>query len=411
VFLKAILEKSTVIKLGDKIYEFSCMQDKKVKDQLVMAENKLIGTSIFLYKKFIPIIVNVDANYETPTLSVTTMRGLFSVESYSEAIIKKCKNRINEFTLCTRWGIIDKWGSMSTTAIQGKRNFDNSTKEVEATKSTKIDILSTAYLYYHYGLTKLINCEKIEDIGFCEKSLFKNKYRYESKEEKILKSNIKFWLENKDWYTDRQIPWKRGCILYGSPGTGKSSMVWAISKDLDLPIEVLHLETFTNEDLFRKWNSADNGKIVLIEDFDTIFNKRENIACKNLNNIVPLTFDAILNTLDGVSRETGTFVIITTNYPEKIDDALAHYDSEKDELIINRPGRIDIAIKCEPLDHTGALYIAKNILSDLDENEMLSFLNNFTYPITAACVQENCIKKALENKWEKIKGKNLYEKD
>ena len=148
------------------------------------------------------------------------------------------------------------------------------------------------------------------------------------------------WRKLRDWYTERDIPWKRGWVLYGPPGTGKSAITRAIAEDLDMPLFVYSLGQMLNEDLEQSWAEmqAHVPCIALFEDFDNVFHGRENVYGKpklsdliaatasannsagnaNANggsgnnggqstvlNTGRLSFDCLLNCLDGVEKSNG----------------------------------------------------------------------------------------------------------
>ena len=131
-------------------------------------------------------------------------------------------------------------------------------------------------------------------------------------------------------------------MLYGPPGTGKTALARAFAEDLNMPIYVYNLAEISNHELIRDWGDMQVNVpcIALIEDVDNVFHGRENIARRD--NMVqmmmpkkddkddrsrrdlytPLTFDCLLNCLDGVERVDGVFTIITTNDISKVDPAL-----------------------------------------------------------------------------------------
>lgn len=85
----------------------------------------------------------------------------------------------------------------------------------------------------------------------------------------------------------------------------------------------------TDNSLYDAINSINNGKaILLLEDIDCIFQDR----MTNMNNS-RVSFSALLNVLDGVTRSKGLITIITTNYVKKLDAALT------------RPGRVDMIVE------------------------------------------------------------------
>jgi len=49
--------------------------------------------------------------------------------------------------------------------------------------------------------------------------------------EKILQ-DIKIFISNPKWYIDKGVPYRRGYLLYGTPGSGKSSFIQALAGEL-----------------------------------------------------------------------------------------------------------------------------------------------------------------------------------
>ena len=79
------------------------------------------------------------------------------------------------------------------------------------------------------------------------------------------------FLESERWYTERGIPYRRGYLLHGIPGGGKSSLVSAVASELKLPIYILQLsnELLTDDALARLFQTMTlNPSIVLLEDID-----------------------------------------------------------------------------------------------------------------------------------------------
>src|SRR5262249_55234997 len=93
---------------------------------------------------------------------------------------------------------------------------------------------------------------------------------------------IEMWRRLRDWYLERDIPWKRGWVLYGPPGTGKTAITRAIAEDLDMPLFVYSLGQMLNDDLEQSWAEmqAHVPCIALFEDFDNVFHGRENVYGK-----------------------------------------------------------------------------------------------------------------------------------
>ena len=140
-------------------------------------------------------------------------------------------------------------------------------------------------------------------------------------------SDAKKFLESEAWYADMGIPWRRGYLLHGPPGNGKSSLITAVAGVLGKSICVMNLSSLslTDDSLTNLLGDAPDGSLILLEDVDAVFNQRN----KASGNESKLSFNGLLNALDGVTAQQGRLVFMTTNHLEKLDPALV------------RPGRAD----------------------------------------------------------------------
>lgn len=191
------------------------------------------------------------------------------------------------------------------------------------------------------------------------------------------------WFSASDWYLSRNLPWQRKWLLVGAPGTGKTSSIRELSRRYGVPLTVMHLQSMDNSELTMFWNAAqtDTPRIVVIEDFDAVFHGRQPV------NDCQLTFDEFLNVLDGLSVAHGLAVMITTNHPEHLDDALAGGGK------ITRPGRIDSVIHFEPLSKDGRRQLVQRILPDHPEvHDTLLLESEGESP---ALFQERCLRCAM----------------
>ncbi len=142
-----------------------------------------------------------------------------------------------------------------------------------------------------------------------------------------LVKDIQEFLEDEEVYKKHGIPYKRTYLLEGLPGTGKTSLIFAIASILEKDVSIVNFNRTTDDGSFM--NAVTNlplNSILLIEDIDSLFQGRES---KNSSQV---TFSGILNTLDGIGRKNGMMTFITTNYFKRLDPALI------------RPGRIDYIV-------------------------------------------------------------------
>jgi SpoVK/Ycf46/Vps4 family AAA+-type ATPase len=215
---------------------------------------------------------------------------------------------------------------------------------------------------------------------------------------------VGFWFKNKDWFIDRGMTWKMGALLYGPPGAGKTTTVRTIAQELDLPVYVFDLTVMSNEDFMQAWNDSrhDKPRIVLFEDFDTVFHGRKNISRGGVD------LGCILNAIDGVEPEHGLLLFITTNQVKYIDDAIGK-PRKDDPTKSTRPSRIDLVLKMDKLNLEGRKKIASRILRDypnIADDLVKEFPNE-----PPAQFQDRCLTKALELKHLDIDGEEGYKGD
>lgn len=168
---------------------------------------------------------------------------------------------------------------------------------------------------------------------------------------------LEHWMQQREWYADRRIPWRRGVLLSGPPGSGKSSMIRAVGEYIGLPINVFDMASMTNEDFLRAWaDSLKNSPcIIAIEDIDAIFAGREN-KTSNSGNTMALSFDCLLNCISGVVRSDGVLLFVTTNHSESLDPA------------IRRSGRIDEEVILDGIDYECRRKVAEVVLREHDNH-------------------------------------------
>lgn len=149
-----------------------------------------------------------------------------------------------------------------------------------------------------------------------------------------IRDDVKEFLDARTWYLDRGIPYRRGYLLHGPPGTGKTSFVQALAGSLDFGIAMLSLsERGLTDDLLNKMLlNLPPRTFVLLEDADAAFNNRMQRQEDGYSGAT-VTFSGLLNALDGVASAEERVVFMTTNHIDRLDDALI------------RPGRIDMTVR------------------------------------------------------------------
>ena len=209
---------------------------------------------------------------------------------------------------------------------------------------------------------------------------------------------IERWRDNEKWFRSKSIPWRLGWLLYGPPGTGKSTLVRALGMTFNMPVYTFDLNGMANNEFAQKWDSvlSNTPCIALMEDFDTVFNKREYVGGTSLTK-EHLTYDCVLNAVSGVKQADGVFLIITTNKVDTIDEALGVPDKKTGKS--TRPGRIDRAIYLGNMMESQRFALARHILSDFPQ--LIEQAVKDGDGETPAQFQARCADLALSQFWNK----------
>ncbi|XP_030908994.1 mitochondrial chaperone BCS1 isoform X2 [Melopsittacus undulatus] len=95
-----------------------------------------------------------------------------------------------------------------------------------------------------------------------------------------LVQDVKEFISNPKWYSDRGIPYRRGYLLYGPPGCGKSSFITALAGELQYSICLLSLSdrSLSDDRLNHLLSVAPQQSIILLEDVDAAFISRDLVA-------------------------------------------------------------------------------------------------------------------------------------
>jgi hypothetical protein len=210
----------------------------------------------------------------------------------------------------------------------------------------------------------------------------------------VIKNRVDFFTKNEDWYKEKGIPYTLGILVHGPPGSGKTSCIKAVANTTKRHIVNITLSENTTKTQLRNLFFEDKltieksnahtetlmipceKRIYVIEDIDCLSDIVTDRAIKQKEQemkllqlqiasgfaeekkeekseikvktpaVVPVSqnpardlnderinLSFLLNLFDGVLETPGRILIISSNYPERIDKALI------------RPGRIDLNIK------------------------------------------------------------------
>ena len=188
--------------------------------------------------------------------------------------------------------------------------------------------------------------------------------------------DIENFIESEEEYLENGIPYKRNYLFEGKPGTGKTSLIFAIASYLDMDICVINFSAGLDDlNLMDSISNMNDKSILVLEDIDCMFgDRREGSKCA-------ISFGALLNALDGIGRKHKLITIMTTNYVDRLDDALI------------RPGRIDYKLKLDYSTKDQVTSMYNKIINLQEEKDSSKFYKRIAnYKFTTALLQKYLFK-------------------
>lgn len=228
-------------------------------------------------------------------------------------------------------------------------------------------------------------------------------------------NHLASWNKATDIFKNLGLTYKIGILLYGDPGTGKTSFAKLIAYHFDFQLLVLDLKTFTQHTIrqIKSYISSHQRQtiVLLMEDIDCIFPKRSELKTPEEKAQAQL----LLQFLDGASSIGNVIYIATTNHIEALDPALI------------RDGRFDIKHELKPFQKETAIRMCESMYIS-DQETISTLLKDEQFPINPAYLQNKILKyifnhlkefdsisikeeEEKENGTVKSKIQEIYEKD
>jgi chaperone BCS1 len=180
--------------------------------------------------------------------------------------------------------------------------------------------------------------------------------------------DMKIFTKSRDHYANLGIPFRRGYLFFGSPGSGKTSLINALASELKYSISLINMSDKLMDDsrFLHLMNKAPPNTIIVLEDIDCAFRDRrkeiENDP-RYLGASGGVTNSGLLNAIDGVTNSDGRIVIMTTNYIDQLDAALI------------RPGRVDRRFEFEDASDLQICGVFLKFFQDASDVEAWNFLS------------------------------------
>jgi mitochondrial chaperone BCS1 len=194
-------------------------------------------------------------------------------------------------------------------------------------------------------------------------------------EKEHLVQDIETFRKSKRRYERLGVPYHRGYLLHGPPGTGKTSLVSALAAHFGLSIYSINLADFNDRTLMNAVNQVARNSVLLFEDIDCMKssnarvpsnasrndgtqaqNEKENAAQRN-----GVTLSGLLIVLDGFYAPTNVLFMMTTNRIETLDEALL------------RPGRIDYKLYLGKAGNSQKIELYRRFFPEASEFEARAF--------------------------------------
>ncbi|MDE2106439.1 MAG: AAA family ATPase [Patescibacteria group bacterium] len=139
-------------------------------------------------------------------------------------------------------------------------------------------------------------------------------------------------------YGARSLPWHRGYLFHGEPGTGKTSVARALANHFEIPTYYLPLADLERDaDLMSLVGAIQPRSMLLLEDVDAFHSATDREEKQGSASVA-----AMLNALDGVWTPHGLITVMTTNHRDALEPALL------------RAGRVDVDEEFTVLDEEQA---------------------------------------------------------
>ncbi len=199
------------------------------------------------------------------------------------------------------------------------------------------------------------------------------------------------FLSNRERLKEYGIPAKRGVLLVGEPGTGKTLTCKALMAKVEgitcliASVDAMEMPPYIYE-LYELAQDL-SPSIVLIEDIDLIAQEREHFGYSAGSPLL-----ALLSVLDGVEERDGVITIATTNCQDTLDKAIAKRPSRFDRIIHypkpsleSRRELVQVLCQKVPLDDNVRNYVALKT-----ENFTPAQIQEVVFTLAIGYCLENC---------------------
>lgn len=196
-------------------------------------------------------------------------------------------------------------------------------------------------------------------------------------EKEHLIQDVQKFKDSSDRYRRLGVPYHRGYLFYGPPGSGKTSLVSGLAAKFGMSIYAIDLTSFNDRTLKRAMSDVPENSVILFEDIDCMKtgeprevrneSAQENTHSRkkkeDASELFGVTLSGLLNVLDGFHAPDNVVFVMTTNKVEELDQALL------------RPGRIDYKLFLGEPAEAQKLELYRRFFPEAKESEAREFVD------------------------------------
>jgi len=150
---------------------------------------------------------------------------------------------------------------------------------------------------------------------------------------RMVRTDFELFFKREEWFRQHNLPYRRGYLFWGPPGNGKSATLRVMAAHPHVRPYSIDLSDSEekSKDVLRLFEKASENTpaLVILEDLDRAFPTEGKRTQERA-----VSFQTLLNCLDGVGTQEGIIVVATANNPLCLDPA-----------ILKRPGRFDRVVQ------------------------------------------------------------------
>lgn len=231
-----------------------------------------------------------------------------------------------------------------------------------------VEFIKTSIFEYEKKCRQFITIDKLVNILTWDGGGWSNEYNTPKRSnssiylpdnsyETIL-GDLKKFYSNEKRYSQLEIPYARTYMFHGLPGTGKTSMIYTLASELNKQIAILDFSDreMSDSSIRRAVYKIPDDTILCLEDMDALF------SSDRKSDKSTITFSGVLNILDGVIRNKGLVIFMTTNLLSNMDDTAMKR-------------RVDYYLKFDVMKKEQIKNMFRRFYPDQDSNVFWSFVS------------------------------------